>query len=258
MHSSRYPISSSPHRGELVPIGVLEHFSPLDTFRLVYPTLCVGSSAQGCLWIWDMRTRENPQVINFEPYPSARMSPNYVDVNETHVFVVAETISVYNRSTGECDFQLHLSKLRALASCTTPACPTTKADSAFDECEIGPYQDQDLLHDAHFFADVATAIRVSPSGDDFVVSTISGYIYRIYGLKNMHTSRGRLGCSMLDNSLDLGEPPASIPEGLNSSNDELPFENFTISVASIGVRLDSVAYDGSRILAYGVSSPLAP
>ena len=272
MSSAGYLLNSNPYCGALVPMGVLKHASVLYSFRLAYPTLCVGSYDKGFLWLWDIRTRELTQVISLEPTLSPWCGRSYMDINETHAFVATENITVYSRTTGKCALRLQASRLRRLVWCTVASVSVTQARSIFEEHEIQPYESPDPHRTARIHDDFTTAVRVSPSGDDFVVITAYGYIFHICKPKNHPTNCRRLSWNISGNEIDLDVSPVPKSEDLYSSNrgshsapncptvtasnDEYPLEDLRVSVAKVDTRLHSVAYDGNRIIAWGVSSLL--
>ncbi|KAF8608313.1 hypothetical protein BDV93DRAFT_519355, partial [Ceratobasidium sp. AG-I] len=250
MNSAGYLMGSSPYRGELVPMGVLEHPSPLYQFRLVYPTLCVGSHVGDRLWLWDIRAREVIQIIDIRRESYTRPKSSFVDVNDTHAFVAANRVSVYSRATGECVFLLRKLELFALALCVAPSIPS-QTESIFEEHELQQYKNLDQL-EYRYTPDAAAGIRVSPSGDDFVVATVRGCVFHFTGLKSGRVMRGGFNWDKLDNELDLDATFAPRLEKLDLDGDEFPLENFRISVGKVDERLGNLAYDGDRILTHGL------
>lgn len=227
MKSAGYHIGSNPHRGELVPMGILRQPGPMRASRLAYPTLCVGSRNGNCLWLWDIRTREIAQTIDLEPCPYDMFSMLYVDVNETHVFVATHTVSVYSRASGKCVFQFKGSTLELLASCVVTPTRSFRNYPVFEDYELPPYRDPDPINYGYSPLDIVMAVHVSPSGNDFVVITFRGYVLHITGLKES-----------------------------NLDEDGFSLDDFKISVAQVDHRLDNLAYDGDRILVNGVSSQI--
>ncbi|KAG9119658.1 hypothetical protein FRC07_005234 [Ceratobasidium sp. 392] len=73
MRAASFDTALGPHRGELVPTGILR------------------SRAGDRLWLWDIRARRLVQTINLEPSPFDAFGMLYVDVNETHAFVATHT-----------------------------------------------------------------------------------------------------------------------------------------------------------------------
>ncbi|KAF8608310.1 hypothetical protein BDV93DRAFT_519353 [Ceratobasidium sp. AG-I] len=250
MNSAGHLIGSSPRRGELVPMGVLEHPSSLYQFRLAYPTLCVGSRVGDRLWLWDIRVREMIQTIDIRHGSYTRPKCSYVDVNDTHAFVAADHVSVYSRATGECVFLLRKLELFALALCVAPSIPS-QTESIFEEYELQQYKNLDQLK-YRYTPDDATGVRVSPSGDDFVVATTRGYVFHFSGLKGDRIMRGGFNWDKFDNERDLGASFAPRLEKLDLGGDEFFLENFRVSVAKVDERLDNLAYDGDRILTHGL------
>jgi hypothetical protein len=243
------------HRGELIPIGVLKNPAELRAVRLVYPTLCVGSQAGDQLWLWDVQTRTLTQTINIEPSPYQAYKMLCVDFNETHVFVGTNTVSVYSRTTGECIFQLQEAHFEQIASCVDP---TTRSDhnlprpSRTAPCftrywlpEYYPYR-RLIMHLEP--RDIVKAVRVSPNGDSFVAVTYYGYIIHVKGLKSVDEEAVRN---------TSGDTPSVLPATRPSAKERMPpsLDNFRISVIQVGLlgRLRDLAYDGNKILTYGVS-----
>ncbi|KAF8604781.1 hypothetical protein BDV93DRAFT_605713 [Ceratobasidium sp. AG-I] len=220
MKSAGYRPSSSPHRGELVPMGALRQPALLRASRLAYPTLCVGSRSGDCLWLWDIRTREITQTINLVPCPYDMFGMLYVDVNETHAFVATHTVSVYSRASGKCVFQLQDSKLEVITSCAIT--PTRSFQTVFEDYALRPYRDPDPINYGYSPLDIVMAVHVSPSGNDFVAITFRGYLLHISGLKELNEGRSAF-------SLD----------------------DLRVSVVNVDQRLDNLAYDGDRILVHG-------
>lgn len=184
MNSMDYQIGAEAHRGELVPMGILKHPTELRALRLAYPTLCVGGSDGECLWLWDIRTRELTQTINIDRSSYTTFNMLYVDVNETHVFVAARTISVYSRASGNCVLRLTDPQFRLLGSYVKAPVRVRRPDSVFETYELQPYHTPTRLnHSSATPFDIAMAIHVSPTGDDFVSITFRGLLIHVSGLK---------------------------------------------------------------------------
>lgn len=192
--------------------------------RLAYPTLCVGSRSGECVWLWDIRTRELIQTIDLLPCPYDMFGMLYVDVNETHVFIATHTVSVYSRASGKCVFQFQGPWLEVVTSCAVPPTRSFHNHPVFEDYELQPYRGPDPINYGYSPLDIVMAVHVSPSGNDFVAITFRGYLLHINGIKE-----------------------------LTEDGSGFTLQDFKISVASVDQRLDSLAYDGDRILAHGVS-----
>ena len=250
-----YHIGSGAHRGELVPMGTLKHSGELRALRLAYPTLCVGSSNGECVWLWDIRTRELIQTINIDPSRYATFNMLYVDVNETHVFVATQTVSVYSRASGNCVFRLEDSQFELFASCVTPPIRVRQPKSVFQTYELQPYHaPTQLNHPLTTPFDVVMAVHVSPSGDDFVAITFRGLLIYVCGLKG--TAEHELSSQSASSnavSTRLLQQKAWTPYVQNQTTQNTPsLESFKLSVAQPDLTLENLAYDGNRILVEGV------
>lgn len=191
MKASGYLISSSPNRGELIPVGMLRHPGKYRALRLAYPTLCVGSLDCQHLWLWDVRTRDLVQTIDL--VETRRSSMNYVDVNQTHAFVATDFVSVYSRATGRCVFQLSsmpqlasLFRLRWQAPSIAGGLFVDEDSEPFVWMDLPPYR---LLGTSTFHDDQpegsVVAVHVSPSGQDFVAAGYNGHLFHV---RNFDTS----------------------------------------------------------------------
>lgn len=220
MKSTGYRMDSNLSRGQLVPMGTLQHPAPLRALRLAYPTLCVGSNDGDLLWLWDIRTREIIQTIDL-----GRHTIHYLDVNETHAFVGTDSISIYSRLSGNCVFKLRTSTLEPIISHVLR--PTTRIflpNSTFENYVLKPCRDPSPIYSRSNSLQFVTVVQVSPSGDNFVALTTNGILVHVGGLKGT----------------DLIETPYSL-------------DRFRISVASLDRSVFGLAYDGDRILVDGVS-----
>lgn len=250
----------SAHRGELIPIAELRQPAELKALRLVYPTLCVGSRAGDQLWFWDIRAANLSQTIRIEPSPYRAFSMVYVDFDDAHVFVGTQTISAYSRTTGECVFQLPESYLAMIPTCVAPSIPTQGFASLLRPHEHGPkastfprFEIPNYLEksrrptQSQRPGDIVVAVHVSPSGNDFVATTYGGYIFHVSGLKS---GGGK------ESTQNVGHPVLErntcSATFLNSSGSH-PLDKISISVMKAQSGLFNLAYDGHRILAYGVS-----
>ncbi|KDN43829.1 hypothetical protein RSAG8_05822, partial [Rhizoctonia solani AG-8 WAC10335] len=162
----------SPRRGQLVPMGVLKHSDETRASRLVYPTVCVGNRLGDRLSLWDIRTRKLTQTIEIEPSPYLRFRMNYLDVNETHVFVATHTVSVYSRATRQRVFHLDESHLAQITTYLSAPVPMAPKGSTFRKRELPGYTITGRpMVSGHRPWDVIMAVHVSPDGDDFVAIT---------------------------------------------------------------------------------------
>ncbi|CAE6520289.1 unnamed protein product [Rhizoctonia solani] len=217
----------SPRRGVLVPMGVLKHSDQTRASRLVYPTVCVGNQRGDCLSLWDIRTRKLTQTIEIEPSPYMRFRMNYVDVNETHVFVATHTVSVYSRATKQRVFFLEESYLAQVTTYLSAPIQISSKDSAFRKRELPGYTIADRpMISGHRPWDVIMAIHVAPDGNDFVAITSQGHVFHMSGLKS----------------------GAAQARGGGSHHFQA---HLKISAAQVQSCLENLAYDGQRILAYG-------
>ncbi|KAG8748991.1 hypothetical protein FRC12_013677 [Ceratobasidium sp. 428] len=242
----------SAHRGELVPMGILHQPADLRATRLVYPTLCVGARAGDQLWLWDIRTRRLTQTITFEPSPFDAFGMLYVDVNETHAFVATHTVSVYSRASGQCVFQFRDSQLERLTHCSSYPTLQQRSSSLFLEYAFENYREPYRSNNIFTVpSDIAMAVHVSPTGDDFVAITFRGFIFHISGLKE----------ATIDHETALQEPndvpssdtaSTSAPASPIRARSEVSLDKFKISVTRGGTGLEHLAYDGNRIVADGV------
>ncbi|KAG8698232.1 hypothetical protein FRC09_007349 [Ceratobasidium sp. 395] len=241
----------SAHRGELVPMGILHQPADLRATRLVYPTLCVGARAGDQLWLWDIRTRRLTQTITFEPSPFDAFGMLYVDVNETHAFVATHTVSVYSRASGQCVFQFRDSQLERLTHCSSYPTLQQRSSSLFLEYAFENYREPYRSNNIFTVpSDIAMAVHVSPTGDDFVAITFRGFIFHISGLKE----------ATIDHETALQEPndvPSSDTASISApaspirARNEVSLDKFKISVTRGGTGLEHLAYDGNRIVADG-------
>ncbi|CAE6481101.1 unnamed protein product [Rhizoctonia solani] len=217
----------SSRRGKLVPMGILKHSDETRASRLVYPTVCVGNWLGDRLSLWDIRTRQLTQTIEIEPSPYLRFRMNYVDVNETHVFVATHTVSVYSRATGQRVFILDESHLAQITTYVSTPIPMSPEGSAFRKRELPGYTITGRpMIAGHRPWDVIKAVHVSPGGDDFVAITSQGHIFHMSGLKS--------------------ETIEARGEATRRSQAHLK-----ISATQVQSCLENLAYDGQRILAYG-------
>lgn len=249
MESMEHKMGTSPYRGELVPMGTLESPDPLSTLRFTYPTLCVESRHN--LWLWDIRTREMIQTFDLEPsiYYVFKIS---VDVNDTHVFVTIDNILVYSRASGECVFRLPHSWFGLLAPCVVDPTPVLDAGTIFQEHELQHYKDPGPRDRVYPGPEPVTAVRVSPSGDNFVATTERGLVFHISGLKSTTTEHGQPNSGTPESESDL-DAPFLDSEDLDLGNNSVFWPGFKVSVAKSDYGLQSLAYDGDRILVHGVS-----
>ncbi|KAH7334857.1 hypothetical protein B0J17DRAFT_92319 [Rhizoctonia solani] len=234
-------IYKSPCRGELLPMGLLKQPGELRAYRLVCPTLCVGSHAGDQLWLWDVRTRRLFQTIHIEPSPYQDFGMIYVDINESHVFVATHTVSVYSRTTGECVFQLKEAELKRLVGYVTPPIPTYGSGNTFQEYALPGYHDPDINVTPPYLLDIVVAVRASPTGDNCVAVTHWGYILLISGFKPQ-ISDGH------------NHSPAIIGTDLASQSrvESLSIlANIRISLVRAKGTIHHLAYDGRRILVFG-------
>ncbi|CAE6522141.1 unnamed protein product [Rhizoctonia solani] len=221
------PGHGSSRRGVLVPMGILKHPDLTRASRLVYPTMCVGNRSGDRLFLWDIRTRKLTQTIDIEPSPYVRFRMNYVDVNETHVFVATHTVSVYSRATRQRVFYLDESHLAQITTHISSPTPLPSHGSVFTRRELSGYNTTDRpMISGHRPWDVIMAVHVSPDGDSFVAITSQGHIFHMNGLKSGATESG------------------------NDAVDR-PRVYLRISATQVQSCLENLAYDGQRILAYG-------
>ncbi|KAH7334856.1 hypothetical protein B0J17DRAFT_671830 [Rhizoctonia solani] len=221
------PDYDSPRRGMLVPMGILKHPDDARASRLVYPTMCVGNRLGDRLFLWDIRTRKLTQTIEIEPSPYLRFRMNYVDVNETHVFVATHTVSVYSRATRQRVFHLDESHLAQITTYISAPTPIPSQGSVFPRRELSGYTTTDRpMISGHRPWDVIMAVHVSPDGNSFVAITSQGHIFHMSGLKSGATGPGNeiVGRSQV---------------------------HLRISATQVQSCLENLAYDGQRILAYG-------
>ncbi|CAE6517655.1 unnamed protein product, partial [Rhizoctonia solani] len=219
------PDHDSPLRGKLVPMGVLKHSDETRASRLVYPTVCVGNRLGDRLSLWDIRTRKLTQTIEIEPSPYMRFRMNYLDINETHVFVATHTVSVYSRATRQRVFHLDESHFAQIMTYVSAPIPMSPKGSAFRKRELPGYTTTGLpMISGHRPWDVIMAVHVSPDGNDFVAITSQGHIFHMSGLKSGTTGDGGTHSSQL---------------------------HLRISATKVQSCLENLAYDGQRILAYG-------
>ncbi|KAJ1306149.1 hypothetical protein OPQ81_010860 [Rhizoctonia solani] len=217
----------SPRRGVLIPMGILKHSDETRASRVVYPTACVGNRLGDRLSLWDIRTRKITQTIDIEPSPYLRFRMNYVDVNETHVFVATHTVSVYSRATRQRVFHLDESHLAQITTYISVPIPMPRRGSAFAKREIPGYNITGRpMISGHRPWDIIMAVHVSPDGNDFVSITSQGHIFHMSGLKS--------------ESVESGDE--------TSRRSQLQLR---ISAAQAQSCLENLAYDGQRILAYG-------
>lgn len=238
-----YKIDSSLYRGELVPMGAIENPAPLSMLRLSYPTVCAASSVGNYLWLWDIRTREIIQTISTHDISSVAS----VDVNETHVFIATHTISIYSRASGERVFWFPDSWFQVLALCAVAPIPTND-ESCFFGYELQQYKDPGPPNDAPASPGLITEVHISPSGDDLVALVEDRYVFHISGLKSGATERRQPSWDTPDDKLNLEIPPE-----LHLGSDGFFLENLRVSVAKFSKSIDTLAYDGDRILGHGVS-----
>ncbi|KAG8760833.1 hypothetical protein FRC11_014849 [Ceratobasidium sp. 423] len=224
MANSSYDAS---RRGVLVPMGILKHSDETRASRLVYPTVCVGNRLGDSLSLWDVRTRKLTQTIEIEPSPYLHCLMNYVDVNETHVFVATHTVTVYSRATRQRVFHLDESHLARITTYIAVPNPISSEGSKFIRRELPGYTmtGRSMISD-HRPWDVIVAVHVSPDGNDFVAITSHGHIFHISGLKS---------------------------EAVGSRDEATHPSQFRPRISAIQAQsfLENLAYDGQRILAYG-------
>lgn len=171
------------HRGELVPMGVINHPAGLGASRFVYPTLCVVSTT-GQVWFWDIRARTlDDQSINVDTPPEHPLYANCVDFNETHVFVASPALSVYCRASGRCVFQLSALHLNLFGACAAYPIPVHESTNTFKEHVLSRYHLPVPLM-VSSFQDPIMGVQVSPTGDDFVAISYRGRILHIGGLRS--------------------------------------------------------------------------
>ncbi|KAG9090631.1 hypothetical protein FS749_000409 [Ceratobasidium sp. UAMH 11750] len=234
MLAYEYTQGSNPIRGELVPLGVLRQPGNLQALRLAYPTLCVGSRDGTHLWLWDIRRRELIQTIDMSTSAgSAVIGMRYVDVNETHVFVVVAAVgkaavSVYSRGTGQCVFRLTPEQLNRF--CSSAHLPTRIEDSgnSFFRLALHPHSPTPTLVYPAPPEDQVMAVHVSPTGRDFVAATFCGYVLHVTGFDSTYqvTERGQLPARP-------GRPKISVTRVFNSRTTHLAYDGEHIVVTTV-------------------------
>ncbi|KAG8748440.1 hypothetical protein FRC12_013843 [Ceratobasidium sp. 428] len=229
--SREYPTASSPIRGELVPVGILRQPGSLQALRLAYPSLCVGSQDGTHLWLWNIRTRELTQTIDMPTSNSLMFGMRYVDVNETHVFVATDVVSVYSRGTSQCVFRLTPEQLNRF--CSSVHGPTQiDSSGSFHQFALHPYSS--ILTEVHRVPpdDRVTAVHVSPTGQDFVAITFCGYVLHVTSFDSIHRP--------------AGQPPRCI------DHRERTLVNPKVSVTRVSNSyITYLAYDGEHVVVTG-------
>ncbi|KAG8716895.1 hypothetical protein FRC08_008599, partial [Ceratobasidium sp. 394] len=242
MGAAGFQLGSGPHRGELVPMGILRQPADARATRLVYPTLCVGARAGDRLWFWDIRTRCLTQTIIIEPSTFEAFAMLYVDVNETHAFVATHTVSVYSRSTGQCVFQFRDLQLERLTHCSSYPTLQQRSSSVFLEYAFESYREP--YRSSNIFtipSDIVMAVHVSPTGDDFVAITFRGFIFHVEGLKEA-TVDHELSVQEANNDVPSPTTP-SVAASTSSvkSRSEVSLDKLKISVTRGGTDLANLA-----------------
>lgn len=243
------------YRGELVPMGMLKHQARLRASRLVYPTLCVGSEAGDHIWLWDIRTRQLTQTIDLKPCEYQRFSMLYVDVNEAHVFVATHTVSVYSRASGQCVFQLPELHLKVASECTD--LPVFNGPNGFfEESRISGYHNPSRNATSLRPYDIIRAVHVSPTGEDFVAATYRGYVLHVSGFDSVFSNNHK-NFEEADNPTDSPGIFSALQSPIPNTQTKIRPENLRISVMYAERTLSNLAYDGRKILIYGVSQSSA-
>ncbi|KAG8699354.1 hypothetical protein FRC08_005366 [Ceratobasidium sp. 394] len=163
---------------------------------------------------------------------SAAIGIRYVDVNETHVFVVVAAVakaavSVYSRGTGQCVFRLTPEQLNRF--CSSAHLPTRIEDSgnSFFRLALHHHSPTPTLVYPAPPEDQVMVVHVSPTGRDFVAATFCGYVLHVTGFDSTYqvTERGQLPARP-------GRPKISVTRVFNSRTTHLAYDGEHIVVTT--------------------------
>ncbi|OJA19664.1 hypothetical protein AZE42_02828, partial [Rhizopogon vesiculosus] len=173
-----YP--SSTGHGHFRPWALLRLPEGNWVFHISYPTLIAVT--QNNAYLWDVPTSRRVQtIVNIQARnqdgPPGEF--NSVDVNDKYVFLCGfHQLRIFARDGGALVYHL-----------TTKMLPRTRWDvlpaSSNVACSSSLFQPQQLHAKVHAHRSVLKAVRVSSSGNDMVVITVSGNIVWILGFERL-------------------------------------------------------------------------
>ncbi|CAE7118121.1 unnamed protein product [Rhizoctonia solani] len=224
--------SDTPNRGELIPVANITRprFSLYFLVRFVYPTLCLWSTPCDPIWFWDAKSRSFTQTIPLDPNGASGWHCP-LDFNDTHIFTIPDKIQIYNRATGDLTFQLDYDCIDRLPRRSTlPTLSHRFYDGLFEKYTLAncPPHLPRILARSRSDRDYVLEVYSSPDGNGFVGIMRSGRI---------------LHCAIVPEPSRL-HPSDNIPEDIE----------FRMSFTRVHNILWTAAYDGRRIVAYGVKS----